>query len=110
MSKLTTHPNFKDTIGVSSDISTNKTSGSQSITGVDTYYVGVTLSGDSGDNLLGGGGGKDLILGGAGNDTISPGLGSDNVDGQAGDDLLILDYSLGDTGKTIVGLGQLSIA
>jgi RHS repeat-associated protein len=42
----------------------------------------------------------DTLNGGAGNDTLNPGLGQqDQVIGAAGDDLLILDYSLGDTGR-----------
>jgi Ca2+-binding RTX toxin-like protein len=36
------------------------------------------------------------LAGGAGNDIVNPGLGIDSVYGGAGDDLLILDYSLGD--------------
>ncbi|PSF25954.1 hypothetical protein C7H19_25170 [Aphanothece hegewaldii CCALA 016] len=43
--------------------------------------------------------GTDTINGGAGNDTLNAGLGDDNVSGGAGDDLLIIDYSVGDTGK-----------
>ncbi|XWK90017.1 MAG: calcium-binding protein [Phormidium sp.] len=40
---------------------------------------------------------------GAGNDTINPGLGAnDYLLGDAGDDLLILDYSVGDTGKGVI--------
>lgn len=42
--------------------------------------------------------GNDNIYSGEGNDTINAGLGSDVVDGGGGDDLLILDYSVGDTG------------
>jgi RHS repeat-associated protein len=42
----------------------------------------------------------DTFKTGAGNDTINPGLGQqDQVHGGTGDDLLILDYSLGDTGR-----------
>ncbi|MBD2443165.1 hypothetical protein H6G25_08115, partial [Dolichospermum sp. FACHB-1091] len=43
--------------------------------------------------------GNDTINGGAGNDTINTGLGIDSADGGAGDDLLIVDYSIGDTGS-----------
>jgi Ca2+-binding RTX toxin-like protein len=43
---------------------------------------------------------KDDFRTGAGNDTINTGLGdSDFADGGAGDDLLIVDYSIGDTGR-----------
>ena len=43
---------------------------------------------------------KDYFTTGAGNDTINTGLGdSDFTDGGAGDDLLIVDYSIGDTGR-----------
>ena len=43
---------------------------------------------------------KDYFTTGAGNDTINTGLGdSDFADGGAGDDLLIVDYSIGDTGR-----------
>src|SRR5919202_446248 len=41
---------------------------------------------------------NDTIYGTDGNDTFNPGLGNDNVSGGAGDDLLIVDYSVGDTG------------
>jgi len=43
------------------------------------------------------------IATGEGNDTVNPGLGDDNVDGGTGDDLLILDYSVGDTGGGMYG-------
>jgi Ca2+-binding RTX toxin-like protein len=42
--------------------------------------------------------GNDEFTGGSGNDTLNPGLGNDYVSGGTGDDLLILDYSVGDTG------------
>ena len=42
----------------------------------------------------------DTVNTGAGNDTINAGLGAaDNVNGGAGNDLLIIDYSVGDTGS-----------
>ncbi|MFM6269562.1 MAG: hypothetical protein ACKPFA_24125, partial [Dolichospermum sp.] len=41
---------------------------------------------------------NDTINSGAGNDTINTGLGIDVANGGAGDDLLIIDYSIGDTG------------
>lgn len=41
---------------------------------------------------------NETLYGTDGNDTFNPGLGNDNVSGGAGDDLLILDYSVGDTG------------
>ena len=41
--------------------------------------------------------GDNNLAGGDGNDTINPGLGIDYVLGGAGNDLLILDYSLGDS-------------
>ncbi|WP_071189012.1 calcium-binding protein [Trichormus sp. NMC-1] len=43
--------------------------------------------------------GNDTITGTSGNDTINTGLGIDNANGAAGDDLLIIDYSIGDTGR-----------
>ncbi|MFM6253348.1 MAG: hypothetical protein ACKPEQ_30110, partial [Dolichospermum sp.] len=43
--------------------------------------------------------GNDTITGTSGNDTINSGLGIDVVNGGAGDDLLIVDYSIGDTGR-----------
>jgi serralysin len=43
--------------------------------------------------------GNDFINGGAGNDTINTGLGIDIANGGVGDDLLIVDYSIGDTGR-----------
>ncbi|MFM6309578.1 MAG: calcium-binding protein, partial [Dolichospermum sp.] len=42
---------------------------------------------------------NDTINSGAGNDTINTGLGIDVANGGAGDDLLIVDYSIGDTGR-----------
>jgi RHS repeat-associated protein len=42
---------------------------------------------------------RDTINGGAGDDTLNAGLGLDSVFGGAGDDLLILDYSIGETGR-----------
>ncbi|MFM6673024.1 MAG: calcium-binding protein, partial [Dolichospermum sp.] len=46
--------------------------------------------------------GNDTITGTSGNDTINSGLGIDVVNGGAGDDLLIIDYSIGDTGSEMV--------
>ena len=43
--------------------------------------------------------GNDFINGGAGDDTINTGLGIDIANGGVGDDLLIVDYSIGDTGR-----------
>ncbi|MFM6249644.1 MAG: hypothetical protein ACKPEQ_10950, partial [Dolichospermum sp.] len=45
---------------------------------------------------------NDTINGGAGNDTINTGLGIDVANGGAGDDLLIIDYSIDDTGSGMV--------
>ncbi|HEY9601555.1 MAG TPA: calcium-binding protein [Allocoleopsis sp.] len=42
--------------------------------------------------------GNDEFTGGNGNDSLNAGLGNDTVSGGEGDDLLILDYSVGDTG------------
>ncbi|MFM6071151.1 MAG: sodium:calcium exchanger, partial [Dolichospermum sp.] len=46
--------------------------------------------------------GNDTITGTSGNDTINSGLGIDVVNGGAGDDLLIIDYSIDDTGSGMV--------
>ncbi|MDD1474933.1 hypothetical protein MEO41_27225, partial [Dolichospermum sp. ST_sed4] len=46
--------------------------------------------------------GNNTITGTSGNDTINSGLGIDVVDGGVGDDLLIVDYSIGDTGSGMV--------
>ena len=43
--------------------------------------------------------GNDTINSGAGNDTINTGLGIDSANGGAGDDLLIVNYSIGETGR-----------
>ncbi len=43
--------------------------------------------------------GSDSISGGAGNDTLGGGLGYDTVNGDVGEDMLIIDYSAGDTGR-----------
>ncbi|MFN7527229.1 MAG: beta strand repeat-containing protein, partial [Dolichospermum sp.] len=45
---------------------------------------------------------NDNFTAGAGNDTINSGLGIDLVNGGVGDDLLIVDYSIGDTGSEMV--------
>ncbi|HEY9739832.1 MAG TPA: calcium-binding protein, partial [Coleofasciculaceae cyanobacterium] len=42
--------------------------------------------------------GNDEFTGGSGNDSLNAGLGNDYVSGGTGNDLLILDYSVGDTG------------
>ena len=42
--------------------------------------------------------GNDELNGTSENDEFNPGLGDDQVDGGIGNDLLILDYSQGDTG------------
>jgi Ca2+-binding RTX toxin-like protein len=42
--------------------------------------------------------GNDEFTGGSGNDSLNAGLGNDYASGGEGDDLLILDYSVGDTG------------
>ncbi|PSF32952.1 hypothetical protein C7H19_21165, partial [Aphanothece hegewaldii CCALA 016] len=61
-----------------------------------------TLNGGDGNDILNGGAGADTLNGGIGNDTLNAGLGVyDNVSGGAGDDLLIIDYSVGDTGKAV---------
>ena len=44
---------------------------------------------------------NDILNGTSGNDTFNPGLGDDQVYGSSGDDLLILDYSIDDTGTGI---------
>jgi Ca2+-binding RTX toxin-like protein/predicted esterase len=44
---------------------------------------------------------SDRIATNIGDDTINPGLGADNVYGGFGDDVLILDYSKGDTGTGV---------
>ncbi|MCS6282959.1 MAG: hypothetical protein HUM72_20535, partial [Dolichospermum sp.] len=43
--------------------------------------------------------GNDTITGSSGNDTINTGLGIDSANGGAGDDLLIVNYSIGETGR-----------
>ncbi len=43
----------------------------------------------------------ETLYGTDGNDTFNPGLGNDQVNGYGGNDLLILDYSVGDTGTGI---------
>jgi Ca2+-binding RTX toxin-like protein len=51
--------------------------------------------------------GTDNITAGAGNDTVNPGLGlDDSADGEDGDDLLILDFSVTDTGRGVSGYGS----
>jgi Ca2+-binding RTX toxin-like protein len=56
---------------------------------------------------------SDSLDGGAGNDSLNAGLGlNDTVVGGSGDDLLILDYSVGDTGQgmtlTVTGSPEVS--
>ncbi|HEY9819691.1 MAG TPA: M10 family metallopeptidase C-terminal domain-containing protein [Candidatus Sericytochromatia bacterium] len=66
---------------------------------------GVTIenaTGGSGDDILIGNQVNNVLKGGAGDDIINPGLGSyDFVDGEAGNDLLKLDYSVEDTGEGV---------
>ncbi|MFN5871700.1 MAG: sodium:calcium exchanger, partial [Aphanizomenon sp.] len=58
------------------------------------------FTGTAGNDTIIGTTSNDFIYGLAGNDTINTGLGdSDFADGGAGDDLLIVDYSIGDTGR-----------
>ncbi|MFM6871762.1 MAG: hypothetical protein ACKPKQ_17525, partial [Dolichospermum sp.] len=45
---------------------------------------------------------NESITAGAGNDTFNTGLGIDVANGGTGDDLLIIDYSIGDTGSEMV--------
>jgi RHS repeat-associated protein len=52
---------------------------------------------------------NDIISAGAGDDTVNPGLGSDNVYAEDGDDLLILDFSVTDTGRGVSGSGSSNI-
>jgi serralysin len=66
---------------------------------------GVTIEnaiGSNFDDVITGNSVSNTLKGGAGNDIINPGLGSsDQVYGEAGNDLLILDYSVGDTGQGV---------
>lgn len=48
--------------------------------------------------VLNGTNGNDELNGTSANDEFNPGLGDDQIDGDTGNDLLILDYSQGDTG------------
>ena len=58
------------------------------------------FTGTAGNDTIIGTTSNDFIYGLAGDDTINTGLGaSDFADGGAGDDLLIVDYSIGDTGR-----------
>ena len=58
------------------------------------------FTGTAGNDTIIGTTSNDFIYGLAGDDTINTGLGdSDFTDGGAGDDLLIVDYSIGDTGR-----------
>jgi Ca2+-binding RTX toxin-like protein len=54
---------------------------------------------------------KNDFRAGAGNDTVNPGLGLDDyADGGDGDDLLILDFSVTDTGQGVSGYGSSNTA
>ncbi len=57
------------------------------------------FTGTAGNDTITGTSGDDVIEGLAGNDTINTGLGFDSANGGTGDDLLIVDYSIGDTGR-----------
>src|SRR5690606_31770480 len=54
------------------------------------------VTGPGNDNIKQSGRVDNTILLGAGDDVVNPGLGRDYVRGGPGDDLLILDYSVGD--------------
>jgi len=62
------------------------------------------INGADGNDSLRGLEGNDILYGEAGNDTVNAGLGnSDNADGGTGDDLLIVDYSVNDSGRGLNG-------
>jgi Ca2+-binding RTX toxin-like protein len=70
-----------------------------SISGFEIFKDIKTGSGH--DNLVQPGRYNNLFITGAGDDIVNPGLGIDTVDGGDGDDSLILDFSIGDTGSGV---------
>jgi Ca2+-binding RTX toxin-like protein len=63
--------------------------------GANALSVGVTLSGNSGDNVLWGNVGNDTLIGAGGNDLLLGGTGADTMIGGSGDDIYAID-NLGD--------------
>ncbi|MFK5597154.1 calcium-binding protein [Methylobacterium sp. HMF5984] len=60
------------------------------------FSDGVTISGNSGADILVGSTNSDAIIGGAGNDVIVGGAGSNFMSGGAGDDTVVLGFKLTD--------------
>ncbi len=61
-----------------------------------------TITGTTGNDILNGTSNSDVINGLPGSDTINPGLGSnDYVNAGTGNDLLVLNYSVGDVGTGV---------
>ena len=64
--------------------------------------AGLTLTGNSLDNIIGGGGGNDVLNGGDGDDTLFGKAGSDVLQGGAGNDF----YFVEDNGETVTELAN----
>ena len=64
--------------------------------------AGLTLTGNSLDNIIGGGGGNDVLNGGDGDDTLFGKAGSDVMQGGAGNDT----YFVEDNGETVTELAN----
>lgn len=87
------------------------TSGSVSVSGpVDTIrglgMVGLSISGDGGDQTIIGTKGNDTLSGNGGDDTLEGGLGNDTLEGGAGDDVAVFSgkhtaYSVTMSGGTL---------
>lgn len=92
------------------------TSGSVSVSGpVDTIrglgIVGLSLTGDDGDQTIEGTKGNDTLSGKGGNDRLEGGLGDDRLDGGAGDDVAVYSgrhsaYSVYMSGGTLTVSGN----
>ncbi|HEV7660426.1 MAG TPA: VCBS domain-containing protein [Allosphingosinicella sp.] len=70
--------------------------GNLTLTGIGA--LNETITGATGNDVLGGGDGTDALLGLAGNDTLSGGNGDDTLTGGAGNDSLFGGTNLGDAG------------
>ncbi|WP_262027944.1 cadherin domain-containing protein [Microvirga sp. Mcv34] len=54
-------------------------------------WIGETVTGTSGHEILVGGSGNDVFFGGVGNDTLNGGVGNDTLSGGAGNDIFVFD-------------------
>ncbi|MCA3307188.1 MAG: hypothetical protein ING00_15440 [Roseomonas sp.] len=74
-----------------------------------TNAVSLTVSGDSGSDVLFGGNGADILNGGFGSDTLSGGAGNDVIQGGAGTDMAVYNVAAGTLRIRDIGSGVLTV-